>query len=96
MSTYAEANQAIVVTPFLLMGAMSPVTIPAALVQQTVSGALEMTARADTLWRAALESYEPPPIDEGIREELYEYAARRRRELGTEGAKSAPPRFRRR
>ena len=33
---YAEANQAIVVTPFLLMGAMSPVTIPAALVQQTV------------------------------------------------------------
>ena len=32
---YAEANQAVVVTPFLLMGAMSPVTIPAALVQQT-------------------------------------------------------------
>ena len=32
---YAEAGQAVVVTPFLLMGAMSPVTIPAALVQQT-------------------------------------------------------------
>jgi hypothetical protein len=39
-------------------------------------------ARADALWRTALESYEPPPIDEGIREELNEYAARRRRELG--------------
>ena len=36
MFAYAEANQANVVTPFLLMGAMSPVTIPAALVQQTV------------------------------------------------------------
>lgn len=31
---YAEANQAVVLTPFILMGAMSPVTIPAALVQQ--------------------------------------------------------------
>ncbi len=33
---YAEAGQAIVVVPFLLMGAMAPVSIPAALVQQTV------------------------------------------------------------
>jgi len=32
---HAEAGSAIVVTPFLLMGAMAPVTIPAALVQQT-------------------------------------------------------------
>lgn len=32
---YAAANQPVVVTPFLLMGAMSPVSIPAALVQQT-------------------------------------------------------------
>ncbi len=31
---YAAANQPVVLTPFLLMGAMSPVTIPAALVQQ--------------------------------------------------------------
>ncbi len=31
---YAAANQPVVVTPFLLMGAMSPVTIPAALAQQ--------------------------------------------------------------
>jgi trimethylamine--corrinoid protein Co-methyltransferase len=32
--TYAEAGQAIIVTPFLLMGAMAPVSAPAALVQQ--------------------------------------------------------------
>jgi trimethylamine--corrinoid protein Co-methyltransferase len=31
---YCAANQPVVMTPFLLMGAMSPVTIPAALVQQ--------------------------------------------------------------
>jgi len=31
---YCGANQAVVLTPFLLMGAMSPVTIPAALTQQ--------------------------------------------------------------
>jgi trimethylamine--corrinoid protein Co-methyltransferase len=34
--TYAEAGQAIIVTPFLLMGAMAPVSAPAALVQQSV------------------------------------------------------------
>ncbi len=33
---YSEANQPVVLTPFILMGAMSPVTIPAALVQQIV------------------------------------------------------------
>ncbi|MEY2990475.1 MAG: hypothetical protein RLZZ163_1391 [Actinomycetota bacterium] len=31
---YSAANQPVIVTPFLLMGAMSPVTIPAALAQQ--------------------------------------------------------------
>ncbi|HEX4685834.1 MAG TPA: trimethylamine methyltransferase family protein [Nocardioides sp.] len=31
---YSAANQAVVLTPFILMGAMSPVTIPAALAQQ--------------------------------------------------------------
>jgi len=31
---YSAANQAVILTPFLLMGAMSPVTIPASLVQQ--------------------------------------------------------------
>jgi trimethylamine--corrinoid protein Co-methyltransferase len=31
---YSAANQAVVLTPFLLMGAMSPVSIPATLAQQ--------------------------------------------------------------
>lgn len=31
---YSEANQAVLLTPFLLMGAMSPVSIPSTLVQQ--------------------------------------------------------------
>jgi trimethylamine--corrinoid protein Co-methyltransferase len=31
---YSRANQPVVLTPFILMGAMSPVTVPAALVQQ--------------------------------------------------------------
>ena len=35
-STYAAAGQAVIITPFLLMGAMAPVSVPAALVQQTV------------------------------------------------------------
>src|SRR5918995_6201927 len=34
MLEYNRANQAVIVTPFLLMGAMSPVSIPATLVQQ--------------------------------------------------------------
>ena len=33
--TYAEAGQPVVVTPFLLMGAMAPVSVAAALAQQT-------------------------------------------------------------
>jgi trimethylamine--corrinoid protein Co-methyltransferase len=36
MMVYAEAGEVNVITPFLLMGAMAPVSTPAALVQQTV------------------------------------------------------------
>ena len=36
MFEYSKAGQPVVLTPFILMGAMSPVTIPAALVQQIV------------------------------------------------------------
>src|SRR5258705_12702995 len=32
---YARAGQAPIITPFLLMGAMAPVSIPAAIAQQT-------------------------------------------------------------
>jgi trimethylamine--corrinoid protein Co-methyltransferase len=45
---YAKANQALVITPFLLMGAMSPVTVPATLAQQ-IGEALAGIALAQTI-----------------------------------------------
>jgi trimethylamine--corrinoid protein Co-methyltransferase len=45
---YAAAAQPVVLTPFILMGAMSPVTIPAALVQQ-ISEALSGIALAQLI-----------------------------------------------
>ncbi|MGH2875445.1 MAG: trimethylamine methyltransferase family protein [Solirubrobacteraceae bacterium] len=38
MFEYVNANQAVVITPFLLMGAMSPVSLPSTLVQQMAEG----------------------------------------------------------
>jgi trimethylamine---corrinoid protein Co-methyltransferase len=48
----------------------------------TRNGARHAGERAADIWRAELEAYEPPPLDDGVREELEEYVARRRRELG--------------
>src|SRR6202000_1140035 len=48
MFEYVKANQAVVISPFLLMGAMSPVTLPATLVQQ-VAEALAGIALAQTI-----------------------------------------------
>jgi trimethylamine---corrinoid protein Co-methyltransferase len=45
---YAKANQALVITPFLLMGAMSPVSVPSTLAQQ-VGEALAGIALAQTV-----------------------------------------------
>jgi trimethylamine--corrinoid protein Co-methyltransferase len=45
---YAKANQATIVTPFLLMGAMSPVSVPATLAQQ-VAEALAGIALVQTI-----------------------------------------------
>jgi trimethylamine---corrinoid protein Co-methyltransferase len=45
---YAKANQATVITPFLLMGAMSPVSVPATLAQQ-VGEALAGIALVQTI-----------------------------------------------
>ena len=42
----------------------------------------DTTARAGEIWRATLESYEQPPIDDAIRAELEEFVVRRRAELG--------------
>src|SRR5206468_1265162 len=48
MFEYVKANQPVVITPFLLMGAMSPVSLPATLVQQ-MAEALAGIALAQTL-----------------------------------------------
>ncbi len=48
MFEYVKANQAVVITPFLLMGAMSPVSLPATLVQQ-IAEALAGIALAQTI-----------------------------------------------
>ena len=56
--TYAAAGQAVIITPFLLMGAMAPVSVPAALVQQTV----------EALAGVALVQLDPPghPVRDGL------------------------------
>jgi trimethylamine--corrinoid protein Co-methyltransferase len=48
----------------------------------TRNGARDTTARAAEIWRATLERYEQPPLDDGVRNELEEFVVRRRAELG--------------
>jgi trimethylamine--corrinoid protein Co-methyltransferase len=48
----------------------------------TRNGGKDAAARAGDIWRARLESYEQPPLDDAVRAELEEYVVRRRRELG--------------
>jgi trimethylamine--corrinoid protein Co-methyltransferase len=45
-------------------------------------GAKDAAARAADIWRAKLDSFEPPPLDDAIRAELDDFVQRRRRELG--------------
>jgi trimethylamine---corrinoid protein Co-methyltransferase len=45
-------------------------------------GARDATARASEIWRAQLEAYEQPPLDDEIRSELADFVSRRRTELG--------------
>jgi trimethylamine---corrinoid protein Co-methyltransferase len=46
------------------------------------NGAKDAAARAADVAQKRLAEYEPPPLDEAIREELAAYVTRRRRELG--------------
>jgi trimethylamine--corrinoid protein Co-methyltransferase len=46
------------------------------------NGGRDATERAGEIWRRTLEEYEPPPLDDAVREELQEFVARRRAELG--------------
>ncbi len=45
-------------------------------------GAVETPARAHRIYRQIVESFEPPPMDPAIREELADFVARRKREGG--------------
>ncbi len=46
------------------------------------AGAPDTAQRANAKWKAMLEAYEEPPMDEGTKEALAEYVARRTEELG--------------
>ncbi len=46
------------------------------------AGSLDATQRATRVWKKALEEYQQPPMDEGIREALEDYVAKRREEIG--------------
>ena len=46
------------------------------------AGAVETPERANRIWKAILEEFEPPPMDEAIREELADFVERRKREGG--------------
>ena len=46
------------------------------------NGAKDTATRAGEIYKKRLEEYEPPPLDEAVRQELEEYVVRRRAELG--------------
>ena len=50
----------------------------------TRGGSLEHAARAGARWRELIETYERPPLDAAIEEELLEFVERRAAELGDE------------
>lgn len=46
------------------------------------AGAVETPERANAIWKQILEEFEPPPMDDGIREELMAFVDRRKSEGG--------------
>jgi len=46
------------------------------------NGARDTAARAGEIYKKRLADYEPPPLDDAVREELSDFVTRRRRELG--------------
>ncbi len=46
------------------------------------NGGNDAAARATKIYQERLESYEQPPLDEAIRQEMEEFVIRRRKELG--------------
>jgi trimethylamine--corrinoid protein Co-methyltransferase len=47
-----------------------------------LAGAQDATQRATVLWQRALEEYQQPPLDPGLREQLDDFVARRRERIG--------------
>jgi trimethylamine--corrinoid protein Co-methyltransferase len=45
-------------------------------------GSKDAAARATDIYQKALAEYEPPPLDDAVRDELADFVARRRAELG--------------
>jgi trimethylamine--corrinoid protein Co-methyltransferase len=45
-------------------------------------GGKDTAARASDIWKARLEAFVAPPLDDAIRAELDDFVTRRRRELG--------------
>ena len=48
----------------------------------SASGAPDTAQRANAKWKAMLAAYEPPPMEERVREALEAYVARRVEEVG--------------
>lgn len=46
------------------------------------AGSLSSTARATAIWQNVLETFEAPPLDEAIKEELEAFVAKRKEEIG--------------
>jgi trimethylamine--corrinoid protein Co-methyltransferase len=45
-------------------------------------GALDATMRANRIWKQLLADYEPPPMDEGVAEEIAAFVAKRKEQGG--------------
>lgn len=46
------------------------------------AGGLTATERATAIWQTALEDFTPPAMDDGVKDELDDYVARRKSEIG--------------
>ncbi len=56
----------------------SPVADNSSFEQWSEEGALDAAQRANGIWKQRLASYEPPPIDDAVDEELRDFVARRK------------------
>jgi trimethylamine---corrinoid protein Co-methyltransferase len=60
----------------------SPLADNSSFEQWQEEGSLDAARRANAAWKRALADYEPPPMEPAVEEELAEFVARRRAEIG--------------